>query len=53
VDERFYEEYKESMSKINKDIEQALENSLNKSHLTMEDNNKAQKMSSKRLSSND
>jgi hypothetical protein len=43
VDEREYEEFKDSISKLNKDIDSGLEvsNSLSKSHLTMEDNNKA------------
>lgn len=41
VDEREYEEFKDSISKLNRDIDSGLESSLNKSHLTMEDNNKA------------
>lgn len=45
VDERDYEEFKDSISRLNKDIDYALDNTLNKSHLTMEDNNKASKLS--------
>lgn len=45
VDERDYEEFKDSISKLNKDIDHALDNTLSKSHLTMEDNNKATKLS--------
>jgi hypothetical protein len=46
VDEREYEEIKESMSRMSKDIDHALENSLlSKSQLTMEDNNKKQRKS--------
>lgn len=55
VDEKEYEEMKESLSRMSKDLDQALENSLlNKSQLTMEDNNKKQRKStinSKKVSS--
>lgn len=43
ADEGDFEEVKESVSRLAREADQALENSLNKSDLTMEDNNKASK----------